>query len=113
MVVLSADDGKIIAALPIGQGTDGAVFNPETMEAFNAQADGTLTVIKENSPTDFAVEQTVPTKPSAKVLTLDGKTGHILSIGADFTPPPVPAGVRAGRGQTVPDSFAILVVGRT
>jgi YVTN family beta-propeller protein len=112
MVVLSADDGKIIAALPIGQGTDGAVFNPETMEAFSAQADGTLTVIKENSPTDFAVEQTVPTKPSAKVLTLDGKTGHILSIAADFTPPPTPAGARAGRGRMVPDSFAILVVGR-
>ncbi|MGA2715300.1 MAG: hypothetical protein ABSG41_19540, partial [Bryobacteraceae bacterium] len=33
MVILNADDGKIITALPIGTGTDGAGFNPSTMEA--------------------------------------------------------------------------------
>src|SRR5208337_25020 len=48
MVVLSADDGRILAALPIGQGTDGAVFDAHTMEAFSSQRDGTLTVVKEN-----------------------------------------------------------------
>jgi hypothetical protein len=37
----------------------GVVFNPETMEAFSSQGDGTLTVIKEDSPTSFSVEQTV------------------------------------------------------
>src|ERR1017187_1858251 len=45
MVMLNADDGKFIAALPLGAGTDGAVFNPATMEAFSSQGDGTLTVI--------------------------------------------------------------------
>src|SRR5215472_3192718 len=59
MVILNAADGKIITSLPIGQGTDGAVFNPGTMEAFSSQGDGTLTVVKENSPTSFAVEQTL------------------------------------------------------
>jgi DNA-binding beta-propeller fold protein YncE len=34
MVILNADDGKIITTLPIGMGTDGASFNPNTMEAF-------------------------------------------------------------------------------
>ncbi len=57
MVIVNADNGKILAALPIGTGVDGAVFNPNTMEAFSSQGDGTLTVIKENSPTDFVVEQ--------------------------------------------------------
>jgi len=46
MVILNASDGKIITTLPIGQGTDGAVFNPRTMEAFSSQGDGTLTVVK-------------------------------------------------------------------
>lgn len=45
MVMLNADDGKIITTLPIGKGVDGAVFNPSTMEAFSSQGDGTLTVI--------------------------------------------------------------------
>src|SRR5260370_14087487 len=78
MVMMNADDGKIIAALPLGAGTDGAVFNPATMEAFSSQGDGTLTVIKENNPTTFAVEQTVQTPVSAKTLTLHSKTNIIL-----------------------------------
>jgi DNA-binding beta-propeller fold protein YncE len=113
MVILNSDDGKIITTLPIGSGVDGAVFNPDTMEAFSSQGDGTLTVIKENSPTSFVVEQNVQTTPHAKTLTLDSKTKHILLIAAEFTPPPTPppAGGRS-RGQMVADSFSILVVGK-
>ncbi|MGH7247066.1 MAG: YncE family protein, partial [Pseudomonadota bacterium] len=114
MVILNAGDGKIITTLPIGSGTDGAVFNPRTMEAFSSQGDGTLTVVKEKSPTSFAVEQNLQTMPSAKTLTLDSKTNHILLIAAEFTPPTTPPapGRRRGRGQMAPDSFSILVVGK-
>ena len=122
MVMLNADDGKILDALPIGAGSDGAVFNPKTMEAFSSQGDGTLTVIKEKSKTSFEVEQTVQTPPRAKTLTLDSKTSHILLITAEFqAPPPPPAGAppppagRGGRGRVgvmVPDSFTILEVGK-
>jgi hypothetical protein len=114
MVILNAANGDIITSLPIGQGTDGAGFNPGTMEAFSSQGDGTLTIVKENSPTSFAVEQTLPTIAGGKTMTLDGKTGHVLIIGAEYTPPTPPAqpGGRAGRGQMVPDSFSIVVVGK-
>jgi DNA-binding beta-propeller fold protein YncE len=114
MVMLDAKDGKIITTLPIGQGTDGAVFNPKTMEAFSSQGDGTLTIIKENSPTSFVVEQNLETMRTAKTLTLDAQTNHVLLIAAEFGPPPAtpPPGGRAGRGQMVPDSFTILVVGK-
>src|SRR5204862_5725049 len=73
MVMLDARNGKYLADLPIGRGCDGAVFNPKTGECFSSQGDGTLTVIKEKSPTSFVVEQTVRTMPSAKTLTLDRK----------------------------------------
>jgi DNA-binding beta-propeller fold protein YncE len=112
MVILNAADGKILDALPIGAGTDGAAFNPKTMEAFSSQGDGTLTVIKENSPTSFVVEQNLETMRTAKTMTLDPKTNRILLIAADFgqpTTPPAPGG-RGGRGQMIPDSFSILVV---
>ena len=113
MVMLNADTGKVIDSLPIGAGTDGAVFNSATMEAFSSQGDATLTVVKENSATSFAVEQTVQTLPRAKTLTLDSKTNNIVLITAEFTPaPPAPAGGRPGRPQMVPDSFSILVVGK-
>jgi DNA-binding beta-propeller fold protein YncE len=114
MVIVNADNGKILATLPIGKGVDGAVFNPKTMEAFSSQGEGTLTVIKENSPTSFVVEQDLQTTRGAKTLTLDAKTGRIVLITAEFTPPPTPApGTQSrSRGQMVPDSFSILVVGK-
>jgi len=113
-VIMNADDGKIITALPISNGVDGALFNPATMEAFSSQRDGTLTVIKENSPTNFVVEQTVQTKTGAKTLTLDTKTNQILLITAEYGPPPTPppAGGRGGRAPMLPDTFQILVVGK-
>jgi hypothetical protein len=114
MVMLNSDTGKVITSLPIGTGVDGAGFNPATMEAFSSQGDGTLTVIKESSPTSFAVEQTVQTKVTAKTMTIDSKTGRIFLIAADFGAPatPPPAGGRSGRGPMVPGSFSILEVGK-
>src|ERR1035438_9103069 len=113
MVMMKADDGTILATLPLGAGTDGAVFNPATMEAFSSQGDGTLTVIKENNPTTFVVEQTVTTPVRAKTLTLDSKTNNILLITAEFAAPPAPAappaagGRGGGRGALGADIFAI------
>jgi hypothetical protein len=113
MAIVNADSGKLITSLPIGAGTDGGGFNPNTMEAFSSNGEGTLSVIKENSPTDFVVEQTVKTMPRARTMTVDTKTNQVILIGADFTPPPTPpAGGRPGRGQMVPGSFTILVVGK-
>ncbi|MGD0735057.1 MAG: YncE family protein [Terracidiphilus sp.] len=124
MVILSATDGHIITDLPIGNGCDGATFNPATMEAFSSQGDGTLTVIKEDSPTSFSVEQTVPTPARAKVLTLDTKTNHIYSITAEYgpvpavpanapaPPPGAPAWMRTPRPPMIPGSFQILVIGK-
>ena len=108
MAIVNAEDGKVITTLPIGKGTDGAGFNPKTMEAFSSQGDGTLTVVKENSPTSFEVEQNVDTKRGARTMTIDTRTDRILSVTGEFTPPA--PGQR--RGQMVPDSFMIVVVGR-
>jgi hypothetical protein len=132
MIILSATDGHIIADLPTGQGCDGATFNPSTMEAFSSQGDGTLTVIKESSPTSFAVEQTVKTPMRAKTITLDTKTGHLFLIFAEYGQAPMPViapdaqptgatapvaggrtgGFRGPRAPMIPDSFSILEVGK-
>jgi len=133
-VILNAEDGKIIATLPIGKGTDGGGFNPKTMEAFSSQRDGTLTIIKETSPTTFEVAQTVETKPGAKTCTLDTKKNRIVLITTEraptppdsagtpstaaTTPPPGPdqgsGGKKGGKkgGNSGPAFLDILVVGR-
>jgi DNA-binding beta-propeller fold protein YncE len=114
MVMLKASDGTIIDAQPIGEGTDGAFFNPATMEAFSSNRDGTLTIIKEKSPTSFEVAQTLQTMVGAKTSTLDAKTNHIFLMSAEYGAPPAdaPKGGRGGRGQMVPDSFTIIEVGK-
>lgn len=113
-VIMNAQDGKIITTLPIGSGVDGAGFMPETMEAFSSQGDGTLTVIKENGPSAFEVEQNVKTMPSAKTMTIDSKTNYVFLIGAEFgaAPPSATPGRRPRRGPLVPGSFTILEVGK-
>lgn len=114
MIIVHAADGKILTALPTGVGSDGAAFNPATMEAFSTQGDGTLTIVKESSPTSFAVEQTVTTAVRARTLTLDAKTGHIITVTAEFGAPTAPAtpGGRPPRAPMIPDTFKILVIGR-
>jgi len=131
-VVVNADDGKVLATLPLDGGTDGGGFNPATMEAWSSQRNGTLTIIKESSPTSFAVEQTVQTKQGCKTSSLDTKNNQIVLICterlapapgtnvtmvANLTPLPAtnaPAGGqrRGGRGGGGPGNLDVLWVGR-
>jgi DNA-binding beta-propeller fold protein YncE len=122
-VVVNANDGKVLATLPIGNGTDGGGFNPNTMEAFSSQRDGTLTIIKESSPTSFAVEQTVQTKTGCKTSSLDTKNNRIVLICTESAPQAAPAtpapatnapagGRRGGRGGGGPGNLDVLWVGR-
>jgi DNA-binding beta-propeller fold protein YncE len=114
MVILSAVDGKIITSLPLAGGSDGAAFNPSTMEAFSSHGNGTLTVIKEKSPTSFEVEQDLQTMNGARTLTFDSKTNHILTMSQERGPAPAPppAGGRGGQAPVIPGSFTILVIGK-
>jgi hypothetical protein len=124
-VVVNADNGKVLATLPIGNGTDGGGFNPATMEAWSSQRDGTLTIIKESSPTSFAVEQTVQTKAGCKTSSLDTKNNRIVLIcterapqAAAATPAPAPetnapgGQRRGGGGRGGPGYLDVLWVGR-
>ena len=121
-VVLSAKDGKILARLPLAGSSDGATFNPATMEAFSTQGNGTMTIVKEKSPTSFEVEQDLKTWPSngARTIAFDNKTGHLFAMASEIVPPPPPppgttppAGGRgAGRGAAIPGSFTIMMIGK-
>ena len=116
MVVLSAKDGKILAKLPLAGSSDGAVFNPATMEAFSTGGNGTLTVVKEKTPTTFEVEQVLKTMNGARTITLDTKTGHLFTMSQERTPPPAgaapPPNGRPAMGPAVPGSFTILMIGQ-
>jgi len=114
MVILSAEDGKIFTSLPLAGASDGAVFNPSTMEVFSTHGNGTLTVVKEKSPSSFEVEQNLDTMNGARTITFDPKTNHIFTMSQERGPAPTaPAGGgRPPQGAPVPGSFTILMVGK-
>ncbi len=112
MVMLDADTGKVLGSVPIGWANDGAAFIPSTQEIFAANADGTLTVVKENSRTDYSVVQTVQTIKNAKTLALDTKTNRLILIGAEFNGTPPGTSRTEPPGTMVPGTFTIQVVGK-
>jgi DNA-binding beta-propeller fold protein YncE len=114
MAVMDADSGKVVTTVPIGQGPDGAAFDPERQLAFSPNGrDGTVTVIHEMAPDKFEVVQTVETAKSARTLDLDPKSHKLYLLAAQFGPPPSPTAEQPRpRPTMVPGTFEVLVVGR-
>ena len=112
MAVINANTGKVITNLPIGSGVDANRFDPETGLAFSSNGEGTLTVVKEESSTDFKVVENVPTERGARTMEVDPKTHNVFLVTAKFGPMPAePAGQhRFRRPPMVPNSFTLLVL---
>jgi len=111
MVILSAEDGKILTSLPLAGGSDGAVFNPSTMEAFSTQGNGTLTIVKAVNGKYDTVD-TVTTVRGARTMTVDDKTHKVYLLAAEYGPTPEAKDGKKGRPPVLPDSFGVLVVGK-
>ena len=113
MAIVDADSGKLLTTVPIGEGVDGAAFDPETNLAFASCGEGVLTVVREDSPNKFSVAENVPTQEGARTTTLDPKTHQVFVVTAKFGPPPAPTPEQPRPRRTIlPDSFVVLVVGK-
>lgn len=109
LVVMDASNGKIVARVPIGDGSDGAAFDPQTKLIFTSNGEGTVSIIKEVSANEFMLIDTVPTKRGARTLAIDEKTHRIYLPTADYEPLASDAPKNA-RPKMVPGSFQILVL---
>jgi YVTN family beta-propeller protein len=91
MVVTDADSGKVVASVPVGSDPDGIVYDAGKKRIFIANRDKTWTVVAQNGPNSYAVDQTLPIDEYAKTLALDPKTHRVFSSTADLVwPPEVP-----------------------
>jgi DNA-binding beta-propeller fold protein YncE len=109
LVVMDATNGKIVAKLPIGDGCDGAAFDPATKLVFTSNGEGTVTVVKEISANEFKVVDNVPTKRGARTITIDEKTHKLFLPTADYEPLPADA-PKNTRPKMIPGSFQVLVL---
>ncbi len=110
MAVSDYQGGKIVATAPIGTGVDGAGYDAASGDAFASAADGTLTVIHQDTPDKYTVIQTLKTQEASRNMGLDPTTHKIFLAAAKFGP--AAAGGR-GRGPVQPGSFSLLVVERS
>ena len=110
MVVVSTRDGKQLASLPIGARTEGAACDPKLHRAFSSNGDGTLTVVGESSPGQFAVLDTVPTSLGARTMTIDPVSGQLYLVAAEMKEnPDVDAKDYRHRYTVVPGSAKLLI----
>jgi len=109
MAVSDYQAGKVVATLPIGAGVDGAGYDAASGNAFASNADGTLTVIHQDSPDQYRVLETVQTPPGARNMGLDPTNHRVFIVSAKFGPAPASG---RGRGPVLPGSFTLMTIER-
>jgi DNA-binding beta-propeller fold protein YncE len=86
--------GKVVATVPIGAGVDGAGYDSASGNAFASNADGTLTVIHQDSPDQYHVLETLTTPIGSRNMGLDPTNHRLFVVSAKFGPAPAGGGKR-------------------
>ena len=108
MAISDYQAGKVITTVQIGQSVDGAGFDAASGDAFASNADGTLTVIHQDSPDQYHVTQTLQTPEGSRNMGLDPTNHRVFIVSAKFGL--TPAGAR--RGPILPGTFTLMVIER-
>ena len=105
LVIISTDDGRLLASLPIGVGVDGmALDGGDVLASCRCR----LVVVRETAPQHFKVVQTVKTTPNTRTMGVDTVFHEVFIPSAEFDAP-----IRAEAKPVLkPDSFTMLVVRR-
>jgi DNA-binding beta-propeller fold protein YncE len=105
LIVMSADDGKVLADLPIGSGVDATKFDGKNI--FASTREGKLTIASENASGKFEVVQTLMTAVGAKTMDVDSETQKAYLPTAEFEEQKPGS---TGRPKSKPGTFMIVVV---
>jgi len=106
LVVMDAGNGSVVTTLPIGDGCDAVGFDKRLQTVYSSNGDGTLTIIKEQSPNEFAVVENLKTKEGARTNAVDQVTHAVYLPTGEF----LPKQPGQFRPQLKPGTFQVLVV---
>ena len=119
LIVMNADNGKVVASMPIANGVDGNVFDPDTGDVFVTCRDsgdgktGATYIFHADSPDKISLVATVKTIYGARTVALDSKTHHAFTIGTEKNDPaPATAKNPHPRPKPVPSTFELLEIGK-
>lgn len=81
LVVVNADNGAVVARIPVTGHADENAFDAGTGIVFNANAaDSTLTVVHEDSPDKYSVVDVVKTGGGSRSVAVDGTTHKVYAF---------------------------------
>src|ERR1041385_1781500 len=108
LVVLDADNGKVIQSFPISAGVDAAAYDPETGLIFASTREGRIHIFHQDSPDKYSEVETIKTAFGAKTLGLHTRKHTVFVDTADFAQP----SRSDGRPTPIPGTFHVLVYGQ-
>ena len=112
MAITDAATGRQVARVKIGEGPDAAAFDAQRGLVYSSNGDGTLTVVRQESPDRYRVAESVETKVGARTMALDASSGRVYLVSADFGMPPAATPAQPHpRPAPLPGTFTVLVVG--
>jgi YVTN family beta-propeller protein len=111
LVMIDGQSGKVLANVPICNGTDATSFDPATKDIFVSCSDGHMTVAHMDSPAKLSVLTTIETARGARTNALDPTTHRVYLAAQDYQPVASGAANNA-RPTPVPDSLKVLVFSR-
>jgi len=113
VVMMDADNGKVIQSFPITSGVDANVFDPESGMLFVSTREGVIHIFHEDSPDKLSEVGTVKPEFGAKTMALDSKTHNLILSTSDFDPPGPPTDKQPNPlPRAKPGNFRVLVYGR-
>jgi len=103
MIVIDRFSGTIVTAIPIGMHCEGICYMPALNEIFTSNGEGTVTIIRQDTPDKYSKIQTLITKRGARSLLCDYAHQSIYLPVAEYN---------YDKKEFDPDSFQLLVVSK-
>ena len=108
LMVIDAENGKVIDKLTIGDGCDGIGFDASRKLIFASCGEGVLSIIRVESANKYTVLDNVPTKRSARTIIVDEQTHNVYLPAADMEKPTDPK----ERPHMIPGTFQVMVLNK-
>jgi len=107
LVMMNADNGKVLQSFPLSAGVDGNTYDPATGFVFSSTRAGVLHVFHEDSPDKLSPVEEIKTEYGAKTMAMDPKTHNLFLVTSDFGAP----GPKGDR-KAVKGTARVLIYGR-
>jgi DNA-binding beta-propeller fold protein YncE len=105
LAVMNTDSGAIVATLDIGRGNDGVIYDAARRRVITSNGvDANLVIFHQDDADHYRVEQAITTRPNARTMAMDFRSGRIFTVTAEGVVNPA-APVNTGPATFYPNAY--------